>query len=112
MDKDVQPCKPTAGFWGVPPRDFSILDLFPDTTHVYGWARCMENKSPDNMEIELQVDAEIPTVFFAQSFCQKSMLARYLAHKYNGMFVDVDAQLDDSVRAKVIAFLTLRGAIS
>jgi len=112
VDKDVQPCKPTAGFWGVPPRDFSILDLFPDTTHVYGWARCMENKSPDNMEIELQVDAEIPTVFFAQSFCQKSMLARYLAHKYNGMFVDVDAQLDDSVRAKIIAFLTLRGAIS
>lgn len=111
VDRDVQPCKPAAGFWGVPPRDFSILDLFPDTTHVYGWARCMENKAPDNMEIELQVDAEVPTVFFAQSFCQKSMLARYLAHKYNGMFVDVDAQLDDSVRAKIIAFLTLRGAL-
>jgi hypothetical protein len=112
VDRDVQPCEPTAGFWGVPPRDFSILDLFPDTTHVYGWARCMENKAPDNLEIELQVDAEVPTVFFAQSFCQKSMLARYLAHKYNGLFVDVDAQLDDSTRAKVIAFLTLRGAIS
>lgn len=111
VDRDVQLCNPTAGFWGVPPRDFSILDLFPDATHVYGWARCMENKSPDNMEIELQVDAEIPTVFFAQSFCQKSMLARYLAHKYNGMFVDVDAQLDDSVRAKITAFLILRGAI-
>jgi len=71
----------------------------------------MENKAPDNMEIELQVDAEIPMVFFAQSFCQKSMLAKYLAHKHNGLFVDVDAQLDDSTRAKVIAFLTLRGAI-
>ena len=112
VDNDVQPCKPTAGFWGVPPRDFSILDLFPDSTHIYGWARCMENKSPDNMEIELQVDEDVPTVFFAQSFCQKAMLARYLAHKYNGMFVDVDAQLDDSVRAKVIAFLTLRGVLS
>jgi hypothetical protein len=111
VNRDVQPCKPTAGFWGVPPRDFSILDLFPDTTHIYGWARCMENKSPDNMEIELQVDADVPTVFLAQSFCQKAMLARYLAHKYNGMFVDVDAQLDDSVRAKVIAFLTLRGVL-
>ena len=72
----------------------------------------MENKAPDNMEIELQVDAEVPTVFFAQSFCQKSMLARYLTHKYNGMFVDVDAQLDDSVRAKIIAFLTLRGDLT
>jgi hypothetical protein len=112
VDRDVQPCEPTAGFWGVPPRDFSILDLFPDTTHVYGWARCMENKAPDNLEIELQVDAEVPTVFFAQSFCQKSMLARYLAHKYNDLFVDIDARLDDSTRAKVIAFLTLRGAIS
>ncbi len=72
----------------------------------------MENKAPDNLEIELQVDAEIPTVFFAQSFCQKSMLAKYLAHRYNGLFVDIDARLDDSTRAKVIAFLTLRGAIS
>jgi hypothetical protein len=32
-----EPCRPTAGFWGVPPRDFSILSLFPDTTHVFGW---------------------------------------------------------------------------
>ncbi len=112
VDRDVKPCEPTAGFWGVPPRDFSILDLFPDTTHVYGWARCMENKAPDNLEIELYVNPEIPTVFFAQSFCQKSMLAKYLAHKYNGLFVDVDAQLDDSTRAKVIAFLTLRGVTS
>jgi len=111
VDTNVRPCKPTAGFWGVPPRDFAILDLFPDTTHIYGWARCMENKSPDSLEIEFQVDPDIPTVFFAQSFCQKTMLAKYLAHKYNGLFVDVDAQLDDSVRAKVTAFLTLRGVI-
>ena len=111
VDRNVAPCKPTAGFWGVPPRDFSILDLFPNTTHVYGWARCMENKAPDNMEIELYVDEGLPVVFFAQSFCQKTMLAKYLASKYNGLFVDVDALLDDSTRAKVIAFLTLRGAI-
>ena len=111
VDRNVAPCKPTAGFWGVPPRDFSILDLFPNTTYVYGWARCMENKAPDNMEIELYVDEGLPVVFFAQSFCQKTMLAKYLASKYNGLFVDVDAQLDDSTRAKVIAFLTLRGAI-
>ncbi|MDH3393245.1 MAG: hypothetical protein OEL66_04510 [Desulfobulbaceae bacterium] len=39
-----EPCQATAGFWGVPPRDFSILNLFPDTTHVYGWSRCMETK--------------------------------------------------------------------
>jgi len=112
VDTNLRVCKPIAGFWGVPPRDFSILDLFPNTTHVYGWARCMENKAPDNMDIELQVNTEIPTVFFAQSFCQKSMLAKYLAQKYNGLFVDVDAQLDDSTRSKIIAFLTLRGAIS
>ena len=111
VDRNVAPCKPTAGFWGVPPRDFSILDLFPNTTYVYGWARCMENKAPDNMEIELYVDEGLPVVFFAQSFCQKTMLAKYLASKYNGLFVDVDALLDDSTRAKVIAFLTLRGAI-
>lgn len=111
VDNDLKPCEPTAGFWGVPPRDFSILDLFPDTTHIYGWARCMENKAPDSLEIELIVNPDIPTVFFAQSFCQKTVLARYLAQKYNGLFVDVDAQLDDSTKAKVIAFLTLRGAL-
>ena len=111
VDRNVRPCNPTAGFWGVPPRDFSILELFPNTTHIYGWTRCMENKAPDNMEIELQASSDVPTVFFAQSFCQKSMLAKYLAHKCNGLFVDVDVQLDDSARAKVVAFLTLRGAI-
>lgn len=111
VDKNLKPCNPTAGFWGVPPRDFAILDIFPNTTHIYGWARCMENKAPDNMEIEMFVDEGIPIVFFAQSFCQKTMLAKYLANKYNGLFVDVDAQLDDSTKAKVIAFLTLRGAI-
>ncbi|MBD3180642.1 hypothetical protein GF312_00015 [Candidatus Poribacteria bacterium] len=111
VDNNLTPCKPTAGFWGVPPRDFSILDLFPDTTHIFGWARCMENKTPDNLDIELIVNPDIPTVFFAQSFCQKTILARYLAQKYNGLFVDVDSQLDDSAEAKIIAFLTLRGAL-
>ncbi|MEK7399935.1 MAG: hypothetical protein AAB116_23575, partial [Candidatus Poribacteria bacterium] len=79
--------------------------------HIYGWARCMENKAPDNMDIEMLVDEGIPIIFFAQSFCQKTVLAKYLASKYNGLFVDVDALLDDSTKAKVIAFLTLRGAI-
>jgi hypothetical protein len=111
VDRNIKQCKPTAGFWGVPPRDFLILDLFPNTTHIYGWARCMENKAPDNMEIEMYVDEGIPIVFFAQSFCQKTVLAKYLANKYNGLFVDADALLDDSTRAKIVAFLTLRGAI-
>lgn len=111
VNKDLKPCKPTAGFWGVPPRDFSILDFFPNTTHIYGWARCMENKSPDNMKIEMFVDDNIPIVFFAQSFCQKTMLAKYLANRYNGLYVDVDAQLDESTKAKIIAFLTLRNVI-
>ncbi|HIP83420.1 MAG TPA: hypothetical protein EYH19_07610, partial [Desulfocapsa sulfexigens] len=41
--KALKACNPTAGFWGVPPRDFSLLKFFPDTTHIYGWTRCMEN---------------------------------------------------------------------
>ena len=43
--QELPACTPDAGFWGAPPRDFSILKLFPDTTHVYGWTRCMENKT-------------------------------------------------------------------
>ena len=72
VEQEIIPCQPTAGFWGVPPRDFSLLSLFPDTTHIYGWARCMENKTPDNTEMECHYNSDIPTVFFAQSFCAKT----------------------------------------
>jgi len=103
-------CRPTAGFWGVPPRDFSLLKLFPDTTHVFGWARCMENKTPDNSMLEEFFDPEIPTVFFTQSFCAKSALARHLAGKHPcALLVDSDVSASNSGRAKVQAFLELNG---
>jgi hypothetical protein len=104
------PCKPTAGFWGVPPRDFSILDLFPDTTHVYGWTRCMENKTPADHELELHYNPDIPTVFYAQSFCAKTALARHLAAKpQHGLYLDSDVTTGGSAKAKIQAFLELSG---
>ena len=104
------PCKPTAGFWGVPPRDFSILDLFPDTTHIYGWTRCMENKTPADHTLELYCNQEIPTVFYAQSFCAKTALARHLALKHpRGLFLDSDVSAGGSAKAKIQAFLELSG---
>ena len=104
------PCKATAGFWGVPPRDFSILDLFPDTTHVYGWTRCMENKTPADNELELHYNPDIPTVFYAQSFCAKTALARHLADKHpHGLYLDSDVTAGGSAKAKIQAFLELSG---
>jgi len=104
------PCKPTSGFWGVPPRDFSILDLFPDTTHVYGWTRCMENKTPADYELELHYNPDIPTVFYAQSFCAKTALARHLAAKHpHGLYLDSDVTAGGSAKAKIQAFLELSG---
>jgi len=104
------PCHATAGFWGVPPRDFSLLELFPDTTHVFGWARCMENKTPDNSELEEFFDPTIPTVFFAQSFCAKSALARHLAARHpRALAVDGDVAIGGSGQAKIQAFLELNG---
>jgi len=104
------PCKPTAGFWGVPPRDFTILDLFPDTTHIYGWTRCMENKTPADYELELHYNQEIPTVFYAQSFCAKTALARHLADKHpHGLYLDSDVTAGGSAKAKIQAFLELSG---
>lgn len=104
------PSEATAGFWGVPPRDFSILDLFPDTTHIHGWARCMENKTPADHILEAQFNPEVPTVFFAQSFCAKTALARYLAKKHpHALYLDVDVHTTGSARAKVQAFLELSG---
>lgn len=101
-------CAPTAGFWGVPPRDFSLLSLFPETTHVYGWTRCMENKTPDHQRLEEMYDPDIPTVFFAQSFCAKTALARHLANKHpHGLYVDCDVTAGNSAKAKIQAFLEL-----
>jgi hypothetical protein len=103
-------CASTAGFWGVPPRDFSILSLFPDTTHIYGWTRCMENKTPDNPSLEEYTNADVPTVFFAQSFCAKAALARHLANKHpRGLYLDCDVTAGNSAKAKIQAFLELSG---
>jgi len=107
---DLPPCRPSAGFWGVPPRDFSLLALFPDTTHVYGWTRCMENKTPDNSALEEHFNPDVPTVFFAQSFCAKTALAHHLASRHpRALYLDCDVTATNSVKAKIQAFLELSG---
>lgn len=105
---DIVPSEPTVGFWGVPPNDFELLKLFPDTTHVFGWTRCVEANRPADFELEMMVNPDIPMVFFAQTFCAKMQLAKYLADKYNGLFIDVDDTVNKSTRAKVEAFIKLR----
>lgn len=106
----LEPCLPICGFWGVPPRDFSLLELFPDTTHVFGWTRCMENKTPADLELEKQFNPAIPTVFFAQSFCAKTALAKHLAARHpRALAIDCDVSPGSSTRAKIEAFLELSG---
>ena len=100
-------CKPTHGFWGVPPNDFRLLELFPETTHLYGWIRCVEAGRPADLELECVVDEGIPTVFFHQSFCAKQDLAHNLAEKYGGIAVDCHREINDSILAKVEAFIKL-----
>jgi len=109
-EKKHPPCTPTAGFWGVPPRDFNLLTLFPDTTHIYGWTRCMENKTPSDLSLESQINPGVPTVFFAQSFCAKTALARHLADRHpRGLYLDCDVTAGSSARAKIEAFFELSG---
>jgi hypothetical protein len=105
---NYQPSTPKFGFWGVPPNDLEILRLFPDETHVYGWMRCVEAGVPADIELEMYVDPDVPTVFYAQAFCAKCQLAKYLADKYNGLYIDIDDYASNSVKAKVEAFLKLR----
>ena len=106
----IEPCQPSCGFWGVPPRDFSLLSPFPNTTHVFGWTRCMENKTPADLALEKVFDAAIPTVFFAQSFCAKAALAKHLASKHpRAIAIDCDVTPGSSTRAKIEAFLELNG---
>lgn len=105
---DLTPCKAQFGFWGVPPNDLSLLELFPNETHVYGWNRCVEAMTPADIELEMYVDKDVPTVFYSQSFCSKAQLAKYLADKYNGLYIDIDDVATNSTRAKIEAFLRLR----
>ena len=97
----------TPGFWGVPPNDLDILKLFPETTHVYGWTRCVEAGTPADLNLEMYVNPNVPTVFYAQAFCSKAQLAKYLADKYNGLYIDIDDYATTSVKAKIEAFLRL-----
>lgn len=108
-----QPCRPQAGFWGVPPRDFSLLAPFPASTHIYGWSRCLENKTPANEDLEIYCNQQVPTVFFAQSFCAKTALAKFLAARHpQALYLDVDFTTSSSAQAKVQAFLELSGVHS
>jgi len=99
--------EPTCGLWGVPPHDFEILRMFPDATHVYGWTRCVEAGRPADINLECFVDPGVPTVFYTQSFCAKSQLAKYLAEKHGGLFIDADGPIGTGVRARIEAFLKL-----
>lgn len=101
-------CEAQFGFWGVPPNDLNILKLFPNNTHVYGWLRCVEAGTPADIDLEMQVDIDVPTVFYSQAFCAKSQLAKYLADKYNGLYIDIDDYANNSTKAKIEAFLRLR----
>jgi len=98
---------PKFGFWGVPPNDFSILEFFPEDTIVLGWVRAVEASVPSDIDVELYVPENLKVVFFAQSFCSKSMLAKFLAEKYNGLFIDLDRNATSSIKAKIEAFIRL-----
>lgn len=104
----LEQCKAKFGFWGVPPNDLSILELFPNETHIYGWTRCVEAMLPADIELEMYIDSDVPTVFYSQSFCSKAQLAKYLADKYNGLYIDIDDTVTNSTKAKIEAFLRLR----
>ncbi len=101
---------PPAAIWGVPAADLSIYELFPDGTQVLGWTRCLENRTPSDSDLEMYVPGGAPTVFFAQTFCPKNILAQQLARRHGGLHVDVDGVLSQPVRAKIEAFLHFRGA--
>lgn len=98
---------PKFGFWGVPPNDFSILDIFPDDTIVLGWVRAVEAEVPSDIELEMYVPDGLKIVFFVQSFCSKSILAKYLAEKYNGLYIDLDRNATISIKSKIEAFIRL-----
>lgn len=99
--------KPSVGFWGVPPHDFDLLELFPSTTAIYGWIRCVEAGTPSDLELETFVEPGVKTVFFTQTFCPKGILAKELAEKHQGLYIDQEKKTTHSLKAKIQAFLRL-----
>ena len=99
--------EPTHGFWGTPPHPIGLLDLFPPTTHVFGWTRCVEQDRSSDLSLEMSVPSGLPIVFFNQGFCQKAALAKHLAEKHNGLHVDVHDMMNAAVQAKIEAFVRL-----
>lgn len=99
--------EPTHGFWGTPPHPIELLDLFPETTAVFGWTRCVERGRPADLDLETEVPDDLPIVFFSQGFCAKAMLARGLAARHRGMHVDVHDSLGAATMAKIEAFVRL-----
>jgi len=99
---------PRAAIWGVPAADLSVYELFPDGAQVLGWTRCLENRTPADWELEMYVPQGVPTVFFAQTFCPKNVVALHLAREYRGLHVDADGVLSQPVKAKIEAFLKFR----
>jgi hypothetical protein len=102
---DLAPVDPPVAIWGVPTSDFEFYRLFPVGARLIGWFRCLENRTPANEALELAVDPDVPTVFFAQTFCHKNILAKELAARHGGLYVDMDGTVTASVRAKVETFL-------
>lgn len=99
---------PKFGFWGVPPDDLSILELFPSETHVFGWLRAVELGVPSSLEVELYVPHDLPIIFYAQTFCAKNQIAKYLADKHSGLYINADGLTNASIKAKIEAFIALR----
>jgi hypothetical protein len=58
----------------------------------------------------MYVPEGVPTVFYAQTFCPKNVVAQHLARRHDGLHVDADGVLSQSVKAKIEAFLRFRGA--
>ena len=100
--------KPKFGFWGVPPDNLDILDIFPNETEIFGWTRAVEAGYPADWKIETYARKDIPTVFFTQAFCSKTLVAKYLANKYEGLLIDIDSTPTNSIKAKLEAFIKLR----
>ncbi len=101
-------CQPKVNFHGVPPRDTSILDLFPEETYIQGWTRLVELGIPSRVDLEFDVDNDAPTIYFTQSFCHKALMANFLAEKNGGLHIDIHGSATNSVQIKLDAFLNLK----
>ena len=91
------------------------INISFDIEDIYGDQELLNNTLLDLLSFcdknKISVDVYISAIkipFLSEKIINLLKISKYLANKYNGLYIDVDGYSNSSIKAKIEAFLTLR----